>query len=71
MSKDQEDIRSAIDVVLDHFELEPRALGRSDYPDGLPLREILVIGRHCAGGIILGFEVTSVQTAIRRATGEP
>jgi hypothetical protein len=42
--------------LLDEFNLEPRALGRSDYPSELPLREVLVIARHCAGGIILGFE---------------
>jgi hypothetical protein len=38
------------------YNLEPRALGRSDYPTELPLREVLVIAKHCAGGIILGFE---------------
>jgi hypothetical protein len=41
--------------MLDTLNLEPRALGRSDYPADLPLREVLVIARHCAGGIILGF----------------
>lgn len=70
MSKSQERIRTAIDDMLYHFALEPRALGRSDYPDGLPLREVMVIGRHCAGGIILGFEVHHVTAAIRRAKGE-
>jgi hypothetical protein len=38
------------------FNLEPRALGRSDYPAEFPLREVIVIARHCAGGLILGFE---------------
>jgi hypothetical protein len=41
---------------LDEFNLEPRALGRSDYPAEFPLREVLVIAKHCAGGIVLGFE---------------
>ncbi|MBL8347776.1 MAG: hypothetical protein JNN03_20245 [Rubrivivax sp.] len=41
---------------LDELNLEPRALGRSDYPSELPLREVQVIARHCAGGMILGFE---------------
>jgi hypothetical protein len=36
--------------------LEARALGRSDYPTDLPLREISVIAKHCSGGVILGFE---------------
>jgi hypothetical protein len=46
-------------IVLSHlkrYKLEARALGRSDYPTEFPLREVLVIARHCAGGIILGFE---------------
>jgi len=37
-------------------DLEPRALGRSDYPTFLPLHEVLILARHCSGGIILGFE---------------
>jgi hypothetical protein len=41
---------------LAELNLEPRALGRSDYPAEFPLREILVIANHCAGGMILGFE---------------
>lgn len=42
--------------------LEPRALGRSDYPTELPLREVLLLARHCAGGIILGFEQFQADT---------
>src|SRR5437660_3411049 len=38
------------------FNLEPRAPGRSDYPTELPLREVLLVARHCSGGVILGFE---------------
>jgi hypothetical protein len=40
---------------LARLQLEPRALGRSDYPSDSPLREVLVIANHCSGGIILGF----------------
>ena len=35
---------------------EPRALGRSDYPTSLPLREVFLLANHCSGGVILGFE---------------
>jgi hypothetical protein len=38
------------------YKLEWRALGRSDYPNDTPLREVLRMVRHCSGGIILGFE---------------
>lgn len=52
----QEAARSALIRFLDDFNVESRALGRSDYPSEFPLREVLVIARHCAGGVILGFE---------------
>lgn len=48
--------RAVIMDFLAELNLEPRALGRSDYPSELPLREVLLIARHCAGGIILGYE---------------
>lgn len=41
---------------LERLDLEPRAIGRSDYPTILPLREVLVLAHHCSGGVILGFE---------------
>jgi len=56
LSPQQNNARSTILRYLDRYNLEPRALGRSDYPTELPLREVLVIAKHCAGGIILGFE---------------
>jgi hypothetical protein len=52
----QQTARAVLINFLDELNLEPRALGRSDYPAELPLREVLVIARHCAGGMILGFE---------------
>ena len=56
LSKDQDRSRNVIMSMLDDLQLEPRALGRSDYPKDVPLREIYVIARHCHGGIILGYE---------------
>lgn len=57
-------LRGAILNLLDELEIEPRALGRSDYPAEFPLREVLVIARHCAGGVILGFEQIRVTAGI-------
>jgi hypothetical protein len=57
-------------LILDQLEdlgLEPRALGRSDYPDDLPLREVAIIARHCSGGVILGFGQTSAASAVSKA----
>jgi len=52
----QKACRQLIDAELERFGLEARAIGKSDYPTDVPLREVLVLARHCAGGVILGFE---------------
>jgi hypothetical protein len=52
----QEISRRIILDELDRLELEPRAIGRSDYPTELPLREVYLLAKHCSGGVILGFE---------------
>ena len=52
----QDQSRGRILRELERLQLEPRALGRSDYPSEFPLREVYVIAKHCSGGIILGFE---------------
>jgi hypothetical protein len=36
--------------------MEPRTLGRGEYPKDYPLKEVYVTAKHCCGGIILGFE---------------
>lgn len=56
LSPPQQESRRLIDRQLHGGNLEPRTLGQSDYPSEYPLREVLVIARHCAGGVILGFE---------------
>ena len=55
LSPAQERSYEIITAEMDILQLEPRALGRGDYPAELPLREVFSIARHCAGGIILGF----------------
>ena len=42
--------------MLEELQLEPRALGVSDYPKDVPLKEVYAIARHCHGGVVLGFE---------------
>jgi hypothetical protein len=56
LNAQQEGARKIVLRHLKRYKLAPRSLGRSDYPTEFPLREVLVIARHCAGGIILGFE---------------
>jgi hypothetical protein len=56
LSPAQEASAEIIHRLVRRYKLEWRALGRSDYPNDLPLREVLRMVRHCSGGIILGFE---------------
>lgn len=55
LSDVQAERREVIMKEIENLQLEPRALGRSDYPDELPLREVAIIAKHCSGGVILGF----------------
>ncbi len=64
LSPSQEAARTVIIQQLDDNDLEPRALGRSDYPTDLPLREVLLIARHCSGGVILGFEQCRADSGV-------
>ena len=66
LNKAQEAQRAIICQMLDSLNLEPRALGRSDYPSDLPLREVLVIAKHCSGGVILGFNQFTASSGIRK-----
>ena len=64
LSNGQEASRRLILRELEYNDLEWRALGRSDYPTELPLREVLTIARHCAGGVILGFGQFRTDTGV-------
>lgn len=55
LSPEQEACRAVILQELRAVGLEPRTLGRSDYPTDLPLKEVLVLATRCSGGLILGF----------------
>jgi hypothetical protein len=67
----QENCRRIILRELDMLRFEPRALGRSDYPTDLPLREVYVLATHCSGGVILGFEQAMSKSIIwKRGTKE-
>lgn len=71
LSPDQEKSREIILNEMENLQLEPRALGRSDYPTDYPLREVLVIAQHCSGGIILGFSQFETDSGIwKKGTGK-
>lgn len=56
LNTSQEKSARLIHACLEKHRLEWRALGRNEYPDELPLREVLRMAKHCSGGVILGFE---------------
>lgn len=66
LSPEQDKKRKIIIDILEDLQLEPRALGRGDYPKDFPLKEVYIIAKHCAGGIILGFEQLYVETGKRK-----
>jgi hypothetical protein len=66
LSTEQEQKRKVITNLMEDLQLEPRALGRGEYPTEYPLKEVYVIAKHCAGGIILGFEQLYVEAGKRK-----
>lgn len=66
LTPEQKMKRKIIDDLLNEIQFEPRALGIGDYPKDYPLKEVFVISKHCAGGIILGFEQLYVEKGIRK-----
>jgi hypothetical protein len=66
LNPSQEASRRIILDELDRYGLEERRLGASDYPTELPLKEVLVVARHCAGGVVLGFEQLRVEAGIAK-----
>jgi len=66
LSEAQQGSRKLILDMLEMLELEPRAIGVSDFATQFPLREVAVLARHCSGGVILGFEQFRVQQGIRK-----
>ena len=64
LNKTQLSARKTIIHQLAELGMEARALGRTDYPSDFPLKEVLVIAKHCSGGIILGFEQVYATTGI-------
>lgn len=66
LNDQQNDGRKFVIRQLKSYGLEARALGRSDYPTEFLLREVLVIARHCSGGLILGFEQVTVTGGVTK-----
>jgi hypothetical protein len=66
LNPEQEAVRRLIFGELGRVGLEWRALGQTDYPSSFPLREVLTLSKHCAGGVILGFSQFETDLGIRK-----
>lgn len=64
LNKKQGESYSLLLEELKTQHLEPRALGRSDYPVNLPLQEVYSLAKHCAGGLILGFSQFETKSGV-------
>lgn len=67
LTKKQKELRKFLIDLIEDLNMEPRALGTSDYPKDYPLKEVAIIARRCSGGIILGFEQIRVLNGILKA----
>jgi len=70
LSDIQQKSKALVFEELERFGLEGRTLGQTDYPTEFPLREVLVIARHCSGGLILGFEQMRADSGEERPNTE-
>ncbi len=66
LNEEQEKINKVIDEILEELGLERRAVGRTDYPVENPLKEVCALAKHCAGGIILGFEQAFISEGTKK-----
>lgn len=66
LSPDQQLIYEHILKKLEELNLVAHTLGRSDYPMKSTLQEVYVLGRHCSGAIILGFEQLYADRVVRK-----
>src|SRR6266436_4392657 len=71
LNPEQETVRRLILGELNRVGLEWRSVGQTDYPNSFPLREVLTLARHCAGGVILGFcQYESTKGVSKKGTVE-
>lgn len=70
LNKKQNELRKYLVNLVEELNMEPRALGRSDYPKDYPLKEVAIVAKRCSGGIILGFEQMRVEKG-KIKTGTP
>jgi hypothetical protein len=66
LNPEQQGVQDYILKKLEDLNLVAHTLGRSDYPMQSSLHEVYVLGRHCSGAVILGFEQTYAERAVSK-----
>jgi hypothetical protein len=69
LDKNQNASREYIYKELRKIGLSPRTVGGSDKGVYNPLHEVRTLARHCAGGIILGYEQISAKRVFQKTRG--
>jgi hypothetical protein len=67
LTSKQNQTRKFLISIIEDLNMEPRSLGRSDYPKVFPLKEVAIIASRCSGGIILGFEQMRIHEGLIKA----
>jgi hypothetical protein len=52
--------------ILDEEGLQPRALGRSDFPQSDPVTEVYYVARACYGGMVMGFAQVEFEQGVMK-----
>ena len=66
LNEKQKEYNEKINCLLADFGFERRALGISDYATDYPLKEVYDLAKHCAGGVILGFEQIYIEKGLSK-----
>jgi hypothetical protein len=66
LNAEQDSARRLVLGELNAVGLEWRSIGQTDYPSSFPLREVLTLAKHCAGGVVLGFSQFETNRGISK-----
>lgn len=64
LNAEQTQKKDVIYKLLSKYHLVPITLGQGSFPNECPLKEVYILAKHCAGGLILGFEQIFISEGI-------
>ncbi len=63
--------RDKLEALLrDHCGVDPRIIGKNEYPPGNPLNHIRDVMRNCHGIVVVAYERTFIEAGIEKRTGK-